>query len=496
MKRVVMLVNNDWKIDSRVTREAGSVAADGYEVHVISRSDVPAYCQVESQGVTFHSVPSAHRGAFFARFLLMIRLHAGVIGAGAGMKEQRAVVFEVVGAVLKLMVTGLVMIALAPLLVPAVLVLLLARHWYRNEKIRKSIARFTPGTGISAVRATAQAGRNTYAALIGRIHGILNREYLLYLNDFGTNSIALALSLRPDVVHAHDLVTLSSGFAIAKRRGCNLIYDAHELETHTNYWGLKDETRKWIEIYERVLIRRTRAVITVCDSIADWLRDNYSIPRPIVVLNSPDLDIESADAVPAMNLRDALKLAPATSLAVYVGSVTIDRGLVQCVKATAQVPGLHFAFVGPRYSVTEQEIRDTAKALNIADRVHLVDPVPSRQVARFVAVADCSVIAIQNVCLSYYFCFPNKLLESSITGVPVAVARLIELERFVDKYGVGVVMDETDPVAIAAAIRKILADPGRYKPSAETLRDIRTTFGWPTQQRRLAELYRTIVTDP
>lgn len=500
MKRVVMLVNNDWKIDSRVTREAGSLAAAGYEVHVISRSDVPAHCKVESQGATFHSVPRAQSGTVFDRFLLLIRLHANVIFcAGAGMTEHRAVVFAAVRAVLKLLVSGLLLVVLAPLLVPPVLVLLLARHWYRNGTIRQFVARLMPGAGMLARRgyrltlgAIVQVGRKVYAALIGRIYGILNSEYLLYLNEFGINSIALALSLKPDVVHAHDLVTLSSGFAIAKRHGCDLIYDAHELETHTNYWGLKDETRRWIEIYERILTRKTRAVVTVCDSIADWLRDNYSIPRPIVVLNSPDLDIQPEDAVPADNLRDVLKLAPATPLAVYVGSVTIDRGLVQCVQATALVPGLHFAFVGPRYSVTEQEIRDTAEALNITDRVHLVDPVPSRQVAGFVAVADCSVIAIQNVCLSYYFCFPNKLLESSITGVPVAVARLIELERFVEKYGVGVVMDETDPVAIAATIQQILADPGRYKPSAETLREIRTTYGWPTQQRRLLALYRSL----
>jgi len=66
--------------------------------------------------------------------------------------------------------------------------------------------------------------------------------------------------------------------------------------------------------------------------------------------------------------------------------------------------------------------------------------------------ADCSVIAIQNVCLSYYYCFPNKLFESVLAGLPVAVADLLELRRFVDQYGVGLVMDETDPKAIAGAI--------------------------------------------
>jgi glycosyltransferase involved in cell wall biosynthesis len=191
-------------------------------------------------------------------------------------------------------------------------------------------------------------------------------------------------------------------------------------------------------------------------------------------------------------LRRRLGLGPQVPLAVYVGSVTLDRGLPQCVEAMALLPGVHFAIVGPRHQGTADEIAATASRLGIADRVHLVDPVPSREVPEFVAGADCSVIAIQNVCLSYYFCFPNKLLESVTSGLPVAVARLVELERFIARFPVGVTMDEKDPADIARAIGEVIAQPQRYRPDAATIAQIRAEYGWAVQQRRLLELYERL----
>ena len=98
-------------------------------------------------------------------------------------------------------------------------------------------------------------------------------------------------------------------------------------------------------------------------------------------------------------------------------------------------------------------------------------------------------MAIQNVCLSYYFCFPNKLLESVLAGVPVAVANLPELRAFVEGHGVGVVMDETDSQSIAGAIRTVLTDPGKYRPSLEKILEIQENYGWPRQAGRLLGLY-------
>ena len=72
-------------------------------------------------------------------------------------------------------------------------------------------------------------------------------------------------------------------------------------------------------------------------------------------------------------------------------------------------------------------MRLAAEREGVADRLHFVDPLPSEDVVGFLEDADASVIPIQNVCLSYDFCFPNKLLESVFPGLPVAVANLVEL---------------------------------------------------------------------
>ena len=480
--KILMLVNNDWRIDSRVRREASALAAAGHQVHVIYRAADPTRLTTIHDAVRYHAVALTPSISSVSQLTRMLHLHLAVVmralvTPGARIAAVRHIVLLLALAVGHAAV-AICLLALLPLGLAARLARAVPGAWFSMPRRLGNgfLARFRGWTS----RLLQFLGARLYRA-----------EFLRYLNGFGIEAVEVGLRLRPTVVHAHDLTTLSAGFAIARSVDCALVYDAHELETHTNYWSLAPLTKDWIAVYERVLIQRTRAAVTVCDSIADWLRDHYEIPRPVVVLNSPDF-AESALDSRSETIRDRLNLTSTTPLAVYVGSVTLDRGARQCVEAVALAPGLHFAFVGPRYAVTETEIIDTAVRLGVKDRVHLVDPVPSREVASFVSTADCSVIAIQNVCLSYYFCFPNKLLESVMSGVPVAVARLVELEKFVGRFPVGIVMDESDPSSIANAIRQLVDLRERYRPSQKVLDAIREEFGWGAQVHRLQKLYETL----
>ena len=293
--------------------------------------------------------------------------------------------------------------------------------------------------------------------------------------------------MQPDVVHAHDLVTLSAGVIAKQRAGARLVYDAHELETHTNYHLLPPIAKRWIAHYESVLIQTCDEVITVCDSIADWLAREYAIDRPVVVMNSPKL--ETTPRHDGSSLRTTLDLAPGVPLVVYVGSVTVDRGLELAVEALPLLPGVHLATVGWRYDLTENGMRRVAQANGVSDRLHFVDPVPSASVVSFIADADASVIPIQNVCLSYAFSFPNKLLESVFAGVPVAAANLVEIRKFLEAHPVGLLMDETDPRAIAAALRELIARREDFAPDEMELQRIDAEYGWDVQEARLFALY-------
>jgi glycosyltransferase involved in cell wall biosynthesis len=450
-----MLANNDWRIDSRVVREAEALARHGYEVTVVFRRESAAESVEENNGVRYICVPRRRWSPW--EIFPLITVHLRILAADA-----RAITRFPLRRSAAVSLLQLAAFPLAAVLGLAFAPLALAIFAFRKKlpRVRRAVMYIT--------------------------------QPLLYLNEYAVRCGPIVKSIDPQIVHAHDLITVSCAFLVARsnKRTC-FLYDAHELESRANYWTLNRWTNYWVRRYEEVFARIARRVITVCDSIADWLAREYKISRPVVVLNVPTVlgERSAASDVRRQTVRSKLGLPAAVPLAVYVGAVTIDRGLELCVRAVALVPGLHFAFLGPRYAGTERSITLLALELGVQERTHLVDPVASAEVPGFIKDADCSVIAVQNVCLSYYFALPNKLFESAIGGVPIAAGRLVEIRRFVEENGVGVIMDETDPKDIARAIQEILSNRAKYQPTPEKLKGIADRYGWPVQEQRLIELY-------
>ena len=301
-------------------------------------------------------------------------------------------------------------------------------------------------------------------------------------------------TLEPDVVHAHDLDTLLAGWLGARATRAKLIYDAHELETDRSLPLVRFE-RRYRAFAERWLIQRSDAVITVSDSIADYLAELYPITRPVVILNAPSTRLIAGDTT-NNDLRSDLGLSPDQPLALYVGGLTPGRGVDQAVKALQYVPDLQLVALGPRQDATAEEVIRLAETLDVRSRLYFADPVPPEAVGRYIASADVSLILLQNSCLNHLFCFPNKLLQSLLAGVPVVASRLVELERMVANTGAGLITDETDPKSIAKAITTILASPELYRPCAELIRSLETSHGWNTQRERLLTCYQRLGQEP
>jgi len=310
----------------------------------------------------------------------------------------------------------------------------------------------------------------------------------LQLTRHAKNYTSPGTAFDPDVVHAHDLYTLLAGSRIAGKSGAHLIYDSHELEIGRNgNYGIYEKMFR--ANAERLLIGRTDHVITVCDSIADFLADRYKIARPLVVHNVPDTVKTTACSD---DIRRRLRLSSTTPLAIYVGGVTINRGVENCIRALDHIDGIHLATIGKRYAPVEAEILRIADELGVRDRVHLIDPVHPHEVVSFIHTADVSLIPIQNVCLSYQFCFPNKLLESLMAGLPVVVARLHELTCMVELTKAGLVVDETDPKSIADGICAVLSDRNCFVPTPQTRALLDRTYSWQRQKEKLRLLYEQL----
>lgn len=108
------------------------------------------------------------------------------------------------------------------------------------------------------------------------------------------------------------------------------------------------------------------------------------------------------------------------------------------VKSLTQLPSnYHVVILGPRRADRDADLTSLAADKNVADRLHLLEPVEPRQVPAVIADADLFVVPLQNVSLSYKLALPNKLFDAVFARVPIVVSDLPEMKRFVEKPVLG-----------------------------------------------------------
>ncbi len=292
------------------------------------------------------------------------------------------------------------------------------------------------------------------------------------------------------VYHAHDANTLLPAWLAARRTGARLVYDAHELETGRSFAGSRLAgfyQRIWVWP-ERTLIRRTDAVITVSEGIADELVRLYGIRRPVVIVNCPEWSSPGR----SNRLREELGIPGDLKIALYQGGVVSGRGIEPFLEAVQRLPGVAGVVLGdgPLRSEGLRRIQS-----GVWKRVYLPGRVPLADLPGYTASADVGVVLIQPVCRSYRLALPNKLFEYLHAGIPVVGSDLPEIARIIREYGVGEVVNPDDPASIAEGIARLLEDPVRYACARDNTARVVAAYNWKQESARLVALYRQLEGD-
>jgi glycosyltransferase involved in cell wall biosynthesis len=508
-----MMVQNSVEFDTRVRKEAESLASVGYEVRVLGRS-APHLPDLEVvEGVTYERV-MLERGlsARLARMMGLFAIARGSAARPSAAGRGRLRWLESLAA-------GARFPSAFAARSDAALVAFIHKI---DEAVAEQSARgrwviylLAPLVVVRRVAAVAR-GATTRASRLSRVAGALTRRRwrrgrraLLLGQRRVDRSLRLGLAplslhldwaasvaprlerFGPDVVHAHDLNTLLAGWWHKRRHGCRLVYDAHELELHRNQEWTRYK-RCVARAVELLGIRASDGVITVSPLIADDLARTYRIRRPVIVLNSPPLSTRGLE--PAMDLRAEAGLDGAQQLTVYVGGVLFRRGHEQLVEALAHLDdGHHVGILGPRKPLREAPLVELAQRLGVEHRLHFFGAVPAHQVPATLARADATIIPIPNVCRSYDFALPNKLFDAVMAGVPIGVSRLRHMRDFVTEHELGLVVDETDPRSIARGLDQLVEAGRPGLADATRLERLQTQVAWEMQEIVLLALYRRVL---
>ena len=257
---------------------------------------------------------------------------------------------------------------------------------------------------------------------------------------------------RPDVVWANDTDTLAGCAVAARRLGCRLVMDAHELFPEVPEVQHRPLVQWVWRAIERRYMPRCDARLTVCQSIADYYRDRYGLAMTVVrnlpALRSPLSALHS----PLSTLRSPL------STLLYQGAVNLGRGVDWAIDALEYLPQCRLVVAGRGDLL--QAMQAYAAAKPWADRVLFLGHVPPADLDALTCQADVGLVMLDDLGLSYHYALPNRIGDFVAAGVPMVVSDLPEMAAVVRRFGVGEVIERqpgAEARALARAVERVLA---------------------------------------
>ena len=284
------------------------------------------------------------------------------------------------------------------------------------------------------------------------------------------------------MVNIHKLSILPLGYLFKLFFGVILIYDTHELETEINgLSGVRKKISKWME---RKLIYKCDHIFVVSENIADWYQKTYSIRRPTVVLNAPRIySVKENDY-----FRERFNINKDQIIILYQGSLDSGRGIEIILKTFIARKEKNAVIVFMGYGTWEESIKEAASR---SDLIFFHEAVPPAVLLNYTTSADIGISFIQNTCLSYYYCMPNKMFEYAMVGKPVIVSNMIEMRQFVEKHNMGFVVQNESVEDLNSLIDKLSRENlDTYKQNARSAAE---SNAWEKQEEKMLTDYKFIL---
>ena len=290
-------------------------------------------------------------------------------------------------------------------------------------------------------------------------------------------------ALQPKLVHVHDPELLPLAVALA-RDGVKVVYDAHEdvpRQILTKQWI----PRLWrkplsaaFECYENRQVAQLAAVCAATPHIAE--RFARVAQRSVNVSNFPFLAELAPPAEPL----------PRDRAVCYVGGLMRTRGLLQMVRAVAQVPGVRLLLCG---SFEDAAFEAALRAEPGWAHVNYLGQVGRDTVREVLARSSAGLVTLLPM-PSYVDALPIKMFEYMSAELPVIASDFPLWRDIVERSGCGLCVDPADPAAVAAAIRAFVDHPGRVRTAGRAGRTaVLNAYHWPIAERELLALYDALL---
>jgi glycosyltransferase involved in cell wall biosynthesis len=280
---------------------------------------------------------------------------------------------------------------------------------------------------------------------------------------FVARALPALLGFRPDVVHAHGIVSALPGVFAKACLGSRFVLSLHS----TMEAELVRRSR-----LARACARYADDLVCVSGAVRDGLPPALDRRRIVVIPPAVDLSLFTDRGRPR---RPQL---------VAVGHCKWQKGYAVMIDAMAalfaRLPDHRLVVVGdgPERPALERRLAERG----LAGRIVLAGARPQAEVAELLNESRLFVMASISEGL------PKALLEAVACGTPAVVTTACNAGDFIDRVGIAV--PPGDPGALADAAHALLTDEGRRAALARNCAAVAVDYDWAGMAARMARLYR------
>lgn len=264
---------------------------------------------------------------------------------------------------------------------------------------------------------------------------LLFKRSALFYAEYNVRLWLRLLFLHPDACFANDTDTLLASAVAARWMRKPLLFDAHELFPEVPELERRLRVRgvwRWIE---RRCLPHVKVAYTVCQSVAEEYHRRYGI-RMHVVRNLPaksgQPSLSSASPVSAHADAHAHSL-------LYQGAVNVGRGIREAIDALEWLPDCRLTIAGD--GDTKSSLEAYAATVPWKERVHFLGRVSPEALRDLTSQADLGLCLLEDMGLNYRYALPNRVGDFIHAGVPLMATRFPEMERVIQDYGTGALVE-------------------------------------------------------
>lgn len=309
------------------------------------------------------------------------------------------------------------------------------------------------------------------------------RFSIFFYLQFFFSQLSSCLTTKADIYFASDFFSLPVCVIAAKVRRTKVFYDSREIYTELPFHDEKPVLKKILKVVERFLIKRVERIFTTGEMDSEYLKNLYPIKETYLLRNLP---LTKTDIVP-INYHAKFNVPDNSITTLYQGIIVKGRGIDTYFKAVQKMENLYLIILGGGEHL--QFYKSLANEMKISNRVIFAGKIPQDEILNYTAGAFAGLSIIDNISVNNYYALPNKLFEYVMSGLPVIVNNLPQMQKVVNDYDIGVVMENVNEDNLISVLNNWTENRNLYRTIKENCRKASLELNWEKEFSNVSQLF-------